>query len=269
LRAKEEWIPITVPAVISVADFMAVQEKLARNSEFSKRNAKYPYLLKSLVFCSCGKRRYGDPCHGKPRYKCSDKSHNYPLPKVCQEGSVDASVLDKAIWDAFFAALDRPEILASKVRSLEGEEKRIAQVREVEEKRVGRELASLDSQEQRLLKAYAEQAITVSQLKRLNNEINGKREKILNQSSKSSQTPSKKEGFEVSHGAVLKIFAAMREKALRAGDELKQRILQLFVDQVIVGGGTAVIRAYLPAISENDSIESITSACCARLPLRS
>ena len=48
LRPKEEWISVEVPSLIPVELFEAVQRKLKKNAELSKRNTKRQYLLSGL-----------------------------------------------------------------------------------------------------------------------------------------------------------------------------------------------------------------------------
>ena len=48
LRPKEEWISVEVPSLIPVELFEAVQRKLKKNAELSKRNTKREYLLSGL-----------------------------------------------------------------------------------------------------------------------------------------------------------------------------------------------------------------------------
>jgi len=51
-RAREDWIPISVPALIDAATYERAQDQLARNATLSFRhNTKYRYLLRCLLTC--------------------------------------------------------------------------------------------------------------------------------------------------------------------------------------------------------------------------
>jgi site-specific DNA recombinase len=48
----EDWIPISVPAIVSEETFAAVQTRLARNTHMARRhNTAHEYLLRALVSC--------------------------------------------------------------------------------------------------------------------------------------------------------------------------------------------------------------------------
>ena len=63
LTASEEWIPISVPAIIDQAVFDRVQARLATNQQFAQRSTRHDYLLRNLV--SGGYCRL--QCHGRFR----------------------------------------------------------------------------------------------------------------------------------------------------------------------------------------------------------
>ena len=51
-RPRDEWIPVTVPAIVSQEVFDLVQEKLDRNRAWASRhNTRHQYLLRALVSC--------------------------------------------------------------------------------------------------------------------------------------------------------------------------------------------------------------------------
>ena len=66
-RPAGEWIPITVPALISEAMFRAAQAQLAQNRD--RQSGRPParfYLLRGLVHCgTCGRKYVGIPSHGR------------------------------------------------------------------------------------------------------------------------------------------------------------------------------------------------------------
>ncbi|MDQ5828291.1 MAG: recombinase family protein, partial [Actinomycetota bacterium] len=56
-RPEEEWIPVSVPAIVPQEIFELVAEKLSRNRKHSPRNNKsHCYLLRSLVGCGACKQ---------------------------------------------------------------------------------------------------------------------------------------------------------------------------------------------------------------------
>lgn len=65
IRPREEWITVKVSSLVPNELFEAVQKKLEKNAELSKRNTKREYLLSGLLYCSqCGGRMGGHTIHG-------------------------------------------------------------------------------------------------------------------------------------------------------------------------------------------------------------
>jgi site-specific DNA recombinase len=121
--AQEEWIRIPVPALVPEALFEAVQEQLAHNRQRARqgqRGAKY--LLQGLVCCArCGYGYYGVGPHGKSvdgqsvapsYYRCTGSDPcRFGGQRVCDNGSVRAELLDKAVWEEVRVLLVQPERL--------------------------------------------------------------------------------------------------------------------------------------------------------------
>jgi site-specific DNA recombinase len=245
LRPKEEWIPIKVPAIISPDVFEEAQRKLARNREMSDRNTKYTYLVKGLIYCSCGKRMYGYPCHGEPRYKCSDKYSRYPLPKTCSNGTLRGEELDSAVWTIFLNVLERPEVVTDKINKMYSDKKGRKDILEKKIITGDKELQAVNDQEKRLLKAYSSNVISLSQLRSEIEELAAKKDALSKE----------KKMLEREAGAVRPIlhlrdvksyFERVKENTQSANFELKQNIIRLFVDQITTDRGRVLMKAYLP-----------------------
>jgi site-specific DNA recombinase len=245
LRPREEWIPIKVPAIISPELFEEAQRKLARNSEMSDRNRKYEYLIKGLLFCSCGKKMYGYPCHGEPRYKCSDKYSRYPLPKTCTSGTVTGQKLDSAVWAAFLNVLERPEVVTDRINEMYANQRARKNGLQDKMQNIAKALFAIDDQEKRLVRAYSAQVINLSQLKSELTELVARKDALSNQ--KTLLEPDAAVASPELHpDDVRSYFQAVKEQALSANFELKQTIIRLFVHQITLNPGKTLIKAYLP-----------------------
>jgi len=245
LRPKEEWIPIKVPAVISPNLFEETQRKLARNSEMSDRNRKYEYLVKGLLFCSCSKKMYGYPCHGEPRYKCSDKYSRYPLPKICTNGTVPAEKLDSAVWAAFLYVLERPQVLTDRANKIHASRRARKEGLQTKIQDITKGLHSIDEQEKRLVKAYSAEVINLSQLKSELADLSAKKDALSHEERK-LEAESVVVAPALQPNDVERYFRSMKERMLSASFEMKQEIIRLFAHQIIFNRGQMLIRAYLP-----------------------
>lgn len=100
IRDQSEWIPISVPAIIDKDLFDKVQHMLKQNTNFSRRNTKREYLLRSVIRCdSCGYSMIGGTNKSKDReysyYICPSKGEK----RKCDNGQIRADVIDKEVWD--------------------------------------------------------------------------------------------------------------------------------------------------------------------------
>ncbi|MDP2951242.1 MAG: recombinase family protein, partial [bacterium] len=114
IKPEEEWITIPVPAIIGKDLFFKAGDRLKANYALSKRNKINEYLVGGKIYCICGRRRVGEgPQHGKHLYyRCTDRTLNFPLETVCREGSVNARIADKLIWDKIEKLMLSPDLLS-------------------------------------------------------------------------------------------------------------------------------------------------------------
>jgi site-specific DNA recombinase len=97
-RPKEEWVEIAVPAIITAAEFQAVQSQLARNKALAQRNRKHEYLLiGARLRCGrCGRAMTGEAPHGYRRYRCSSRSTFMEASRRCQ-GTLHAADAEQRV----------------------------------------------------------------------------------------------------------------------------------------------------------------------------
>src|SRR5579872_2815640 len=123
---REEWIAVAqVPAIVSQEQFDLVQEKLAHNQQFARRNnTAHPYLLRALV--SCGR------CHlacvgrssqaGYAYYTCRGKKHAIVScrDERCRSRFIPATQLDELVWQDICEILTHPEHIAMALQRAQG-----------------------------------------------------------------------------------------------------------------------------------------------------
>ncbi|MBP2645411.1 MAG: Resolvase protein [Firmicutes bacterium] len=111
-RDKSEWIPISVPAIVTVTEFDQVQTILQKNKKFSRRNTIHPYLLRNIIKCSaCGYSMTGTKITSKGKdffyYVCTSKNEKRP----CTNRYIPSDFLDDAAWRLFSGILTAEEPL--------------------------------------------------------------------------------------------------------------------------------------------------------------
>jgi len=117
-RPKEDWIYISVPAIINERDFDFAQQKLKNNIKFSPRNnKKYNYLLSGLLRCNtCRYSLYGRAAsnskYKRLYYRCMGQDgYRRAEGKVCKGHPVRVEAIDDLVWQSLKDLLLEPEII--------------------------------------------------------------------------------------------------------------------------------------------------------------
>lgn len=178
VRPKEEWIPLKVPSVIEPELFLKVHEKLHNNLKFNRRNRKAPYLLTSLVYCICGRRRIGEGVREHRYYRCTDRTLRFPLPKTCTASGVNAFHLDKMVWERVGDLLTDPNQIKKQADIWIKKSKEYKDVATISKEKLETELKRLQEEEKRYLKVYGSGLTSFDQLKGQIKEIRERKEQI-------------------------------------------------------------------------------------------
>lgn len=111
--APEERITAPVPAIIDGTTWEAAQVMLKRTKSKAQRNAKRDYLLRSLVYCQCGRRWVGvyKPYLQRGYYRCRAAETDPHLNVCAIPGGVRQDRLEDAVWEKVAAVLLDPAML--------------------------------------------------------------------------------------------------------------------------------------------------------------
>jgi site-specific DNA recombinase len=166
IRPKETWYSISVPSLIDKELFEKAQRQLKANYVLMQRNKKNEYLLGGMIRCACGRTRSGEgPMKGKHLYyRCSDRVMNYPLPRTCVDGRINARITDELVWSRLSEIMVSPEILI-KYRNQWCESQQKPVMPTGDTNAIKREIEKLKHEESRYTKAYGTGIFTVEQLK--------------------------------------------------------------------------------------------------------
>jgi len=114
----------TIPALVDVETWQAVQGILTRNKARAIRSAKNPesaLLRGGYVRCGyCGHVMRARPVSGGgAEYVCNQPSH---YPGSCHRHGIRASILDAAVWTRAMAILTEPETVGREIERLRTED---------------------------------------------------------------------------------------------------------------------------------------------------
>lgn len=162
IRPKEEWIMTRVPSLVPLELFEAVQRKLGRNAELSKRNTKRECLLSGLLYCSqCGGRMNGHAMHGVTYYRCHHKGDpdkylvgldDKPHPCSCHE--VRAELIETEVWDTVCQLVKDPDFLIRELHRRNVGDSQTKEILERELKLCQTRLKAIPGEIKRLVEGY-------------------------------------------------------------------------------------------------------------------
>lgn len=169
-----------MPVIIEEDIFEKAQSLLERRKTYSTRNTKYEYLLQGLIKCGdCGNtiagtadkqmtvkngKRYGP--YFKLYYRCTHFSKNkFEKQAKCNLKYVQGEILEKTVWAEIEKILSEPSLIR---KAIEGKDRFKAKDKKSIEnqlKLIKGKIERFAVEEQRLIEAYRENVIDISQLK--------------------------------------------------------------------------------------------------------
>jgi site-specific DNA recombinase len=250
-RPRDEWIGVSVPALVSLQTFDRVQEKLAQNQQCSARNnTRFPYLLRALV--SCGHCRLGTTARtmapgGQAYYVCQGRSNalRRAQGQRCTARYIPGHALDELVWQELCALLTEPEHLAVALRRAHGGHW-LPQELQARQATLRHALTQLDTSQQRLLDAYLAEVLPLPIFERKRHELTQRQEALQRQQRELDAVAQQ----HITLSAVaesLEAFCAQVRGGLReATFEQRRALVELLIDRVIVTDGDVEIRYVFP-----------------------
>src|SRR4051812_31013042 len=186
-RPREQAIEIPVPAVVSAETFARAAQRLTDNKRFASRNSKVPSLLQGLAACSsCGYGYYRSHTTTSAGnkiyyYRClGSDNYRYEGGRVCDNQPVRADYLDGVVWDHITGLLADPQLIRAEI------DKRLEQARgsapaRKQRHRLELALAKASTSITRMIEAYAEQLITIDELRARMPDLRARETNLRNQ----------------------------------------------------------------------------------------
>jgi len=250
-RPRAEWIEIPVPALVSEEMFVLAQEQLEKNKHHSPRRTVEPTLLQGLLVCEqCGYGLYRTSTHTSKQklnyYRCigSDGYRRLNGP-VCTNRPVKQDYLDQFVWSEIIRLLEDPGLIQTEIDRRREAAKKADPLRKREEE-LRREQARAEKSSERLVTAYQEGLLTLSQLRQRMPPLQKQTQAVESelQSLKMAAVD------EAKYLQLAESLAGFRSK-LRVRAEVldiavRQQILRLLVKEVLVGSDTVTLRHSIP-----------------------
>ena len=251
-RARDEWIEIPVPALVTEESFARAQELLQENKIRARRRTITPSIVQGLVSCQrCGYAFSRTSTITSARklhyYKCigSDSWRKLGGP-VCDNGRfVRQDLLDQIVWAEVIRLLEDPTLIQHEL------DRRLAAARASDptkqrEQSLQRELTRVGKSIERLLSAYQEELVSIEQLRERMPSLR-QREHALRAELQAIADQANDRAMFLRLAETLTAFLARLRSAADTLDVLeRQRIVRLVVKEVLIGDDTIVIRHCIP-----------------------
>jgi site-specific DNA recombinase len=250
-RPREEWIGVSVPALVSPDVFDRVQEKLAHNQQCSARNnTHFPYLLRALV--SCGQCRLGTTARtllpsGPAYYVCQGRSNALRVAQGqrCTARYIPAHALDDLVWQDLCTLLLEPEHLTAALGRAHGGHW-LPQDLQARQATLRQALAQLDTSQQRLLDAYLAGVLTLPIFERKRHELTRRQEALQSQQRQLDAVAHQHITLSAVAESLEAFCAQVRDGLQAATFEQRRALVELLIDRVIVTDGDVEIRYVFP-----------------------
>ena len=248
-RPQKEWIAVSVPALISAAEWQALQRELAAGKHSRRGKRVNFYLLSKVLYCGvCGSSMYGRaaPMRNKRgfyryyvcarRAGCRDRKN--PQQK-CTGRYFKAEMLEELVWSKLKEWLFHPD---APLHDTAGGGQR----RNREKENLQRQTAALAKEKERVFAAYRRGILDIDDFAEAVKDIDGKlaaAENRLNEIVKDEQAqhllPQKADDFQA-------LAQEMREKIDELPQQDKKHLVELLISRIEVSDAEVVITAKVP-----------------------
>ena len=255
LKPREQWIGISVPAIVDRETWDRAQAQLAQNSKLSFRNnTKYNYLLRCLMTCkTCGLAMFGRTYKAtavqseRRYYQCHGKDCILSArPMACPSRNLKAGDIETAVWDHVAALLADPARMMLQFERLAA----AADAGTVRERSTEAQLRSrlerVARADKRLLDAYEAAAISLTELSERRRHLGHERFTLERQQREADDLRRERLQAQAVRTSLEAFCDRVRGRLAEATFADKQAILQLVVERIIVGDGTLEIRHVVP-----------------------
>ncbi|CAO5174254.1 site-specific DNA recombinase [Frankia sp. AiPs1] len=251
-RPRDEWVEISVPALVSEEVFDRVAARLEENKRFAPRNTKTtPSLLQGLAACSaCGYGYYRTSTRTSNKkiyyYRClGSDDYRYENGRVCWNKPVRADYLDDVVWEHITKLISDPTLIHAEIDS------RLRQARNSdpakrEHEQVELALTKTTTAIARMIEAFQEQLITLDELRARMPELRTRETNLRGQLDALDSQIADRDLYLTLAADLEGFLSQLSENAKSTQIADRQRVLRLLVKNVLIGPEKIMIRHRIP-----------------------
>ena len=251
-RPPEEWIIVSVPAIVSPDDWELANKMLGKSYRDTARTPNHPYLLTGLLWCATcnyswggGKKRYmkslqrgGEKIETwNTWYRCSTNHSNFHAVGKgvhCDQIVIRTPILDQAVWSIVYQVMLHPEILIDALeREFNGEKNQ----------QIQRQINYLENQireatlkDEKLYRAYLSDAFDEVEYAAMRRSIRETKSKLSEEINVLRDHMMTADQFEERKLEILLICqtATANGLVLNAAFDIKKNVIHTVVDRIIL-----------------------------------
>jgi site-specific DNA recombinase len=243
-RPQEEWIPVSVPVIVAEESWQRVQERLAMKQQFAQRhNSKNFYLLRSLLVCKvCGHTLTGRTSLTHQTYACSRQGKQRSPDVPAHSCVIAAEMIEPMVWQAVTDLLHTPTLILDawehQVDPLPGAPEEADRLRNRQK--------TLERQWQRLLDLFQEGQIDKAELVHRKERLDQERQTLQLRLTELEHQEHQEQTKEKMLQDFSKFCREIEAGLASPTPALKQKVIRLLIDHVVVGEKEIVIKHIVP-----------------------
>ena len=258
MKPREQWVPVSIPAIISHETFDAAQRQLARNAEFCNRNIRRQYLLSGLIRCGkCGYSYNARTTRDTIYYTCNSKLGHVNAVS-CESHGVRGDIIEPVVWDCIKELLSQPKLIIEQMEKRDLAMEGSGYLQE-SLKAVDRKLAKKDMQINKLLEAFHAEAIDTELLKVQMHKIRAEQQKfiaakqdLVRQSQATANQKLNADSIETFCNKISSVFGTLTFTD-------KRFILREVLDKIVISGDGVTIYGIVPIYEDGNENVSVAS----------
>ncbi len=261
---EDEWIAVSVPAIITMTQYEAAQHRLEENKQTARRNNKtHQYLLRGLVSCGqCRLSASGKERRGYLYYVC--RGHDDALRKAkderCTARYAPVAALDQLVWQDLCRILQDPTIITSQLQRAQSGAW-LPQALQARLKTVNQALKQLERQQTRLLDLFLAEVIERAEFERKRHEL-AQTKHGLEQQLRQLEAQAQKQIDTLELSQNIAAFCQRLQPTLeQLNFDQRRKLVELLIDRVIIDDENVEIRYVIPTSPQGE----ISRFCHLRL----
>lgn len=253
-RPREEWIEMSVPAIVGEETFALAAERLADNKRFAPRRTIEPSIVQGLVSCrKCGYALSRTSTRSSARkihyYRClgSDRWRHLGG-AVCDSRPIRQDLLDQIVWQEVIHLIEDPALIRAELdRRLDAA--RASEPTKRRQDALERELTRVGKSMERLDTAYQEELLCLDELRRRMPELRAREQGMRAE----LQAILDQAADRMTFLRLAETLAAFLQRLQDSAESLdiadRQKIVRLLVKEILVDDDAITIRHSIPVPS--------------------